>query len=445
MRSVLVLGAGLVVKPLLDDLLTLPDLELRLAALNIDRARELLAGKTRARALEVNAQDQDRVAAEVATANVVVSLLPADQHVRVAEACLKHRVPLVTTSYISDGMRALDPIARERGVLLLNECGFDPGMDHMSAVQVIRRLHREGAIVRSFASYGGAIPAPDANTNPWGYKFTWSPRGVVVAARNQVRYLEDGKVVSRTFPDLFREPREVFVPGIGELEAYPNRDCLRYIPEFELTGVEEMFRGSLRYRGWCDTWHALYDLGLLDLEVRSWCGLTYAQFLDRHLGPPDGRPLVQRLASRLGVLEDDELIARLEWLGLLSDRMLPSDCMSSLDVLTLRLQRMLQYREGEHDMAVMEHHFEVERADGRLRRIVSRLILHGTAGDDSALARTVSYPAAIACRLILGGRVSLTGVRIPVDEQLTLPILLGLDRRGLHVHENEEDLDLPGQ
>jgi saccharopine dehydrogenase (NADP+, L-glutamate forming) len=310
---------------------------------------------------------------------------------------------------------------------------------------VIRRLQREGAIVRSFASYGGAIPAPDANTNPWGYKFTWSPRGVVVAARNPVRYLENGQVVLRTFPDLFRTPRHVFVPGIGELEAYPNRDCLRYVPEFGLNGVQEMFRGSLRYRGWCDTWHALFDLGLLDLEVRSWCGLTYAQFLDRHLGEPDGRPLVQRLARRLGVHEDDELIARLEWLGLLSDRMLPSDCMSSLDILTVRLQRMLQYREGEHDMAVMEHHFEVERADGRLRRIVSRLILHGTAGDDSALARTVSYPAAIACRLILGGRVSLAGVRIPVDEQLTLPILLGLDRRGLHVHEHEEDLDLPGQ
>jgi len=444
-NRVLVLGAGLVVKPLLDDLLTLPDIELCLATLNIDRARELLAGRPRGHALEVNAHDQDRVAHEVAAAQVVVSLLPADQHVQVAEACLAQRVPLITTSYVSAGMLALDDEARARGVLLLNECGFDPGIDHMTAVQIIRRLYREGATVRSFASYAGAIPAPEANTNPWGYKFSWSPRGVVVAARNPVRYLEDGLVVERTFPDLFRHPREIDVPDVGRLEAYPNRDCLRYVDLYELNAVESLFRGSLRYRGWCDTWRALFDLGLLDLEPRCWSGLTYAQFLARHLGGPAGQPLVARVAERLGCSDDDEVVARLEWLGLLSDRPLPETSASSLDVLTARLQRMLQYRPGERDLAVLEHHFEVVRPDGRERRLVSRLTLYGHAGDDSALARTVSYPAALACRLILDGRVTLAGVQIPVDPQLTLPILLGLARRGLHVHEYEEDLDLPGQ
>jgi saccharopine dehydrogenase (NADP+, L-glutamate forming) len=435
-KQVLVLGAGL---------LALPDIDLRLATLNIDRARDLLAGRPRGRALEINAHDQGRMAREVAAAQVVVSLLPADQHVQVAEACLAQRVPLITTSYISDGMRALDDEARARGVLLLNECGFDPGIDHMTAVQLIRRLHREGAAVRSFASYGGAIPAPEANTNPWGYKFTWSPRGVVVAARNPVRYLENGLVVERTFPDLFRHPREVDVPGVGRLEAYPNRDCLRYVDAYELASVQSLFRGSLRYRGWCDTWRALFDLGLLDLEPRCWSGLSYAQFLERHLGGPDDRPLVARVAARLGCSEDDEVVARLEWLGLLSDRRLPETTASSLDVLTDRLQRMLQYRPGERDLALLEHHFEVVRSDGRERRLVSRLMLYGHAGDDSALARTVSYPAAVACRLILDGRVTLSGVQIPIDPQLTLPILLGLDRRGLHVHEYEEDVDMPGQ
>ena len=445
MKRVLVLGAGLVVKPLLDDLLALPDVELHLATLNIERASVLLAGQPRAVALEINADDQPRVAAEVEAAKVVVSLLPADQHVKIAEACLHHRVPLVTTSYVSDGMRALDAEARARGVLLLNECGFDPGFDHMTAVQTIRRLRREGAQVVSFASYGGAIPAPEANTNPWGYKFTWSPRGVVVAARNPVRYLEAGRIVEKTFPDLFRHPRRIGVPGVGMLEAYPNRDCLRYLDAYELEGVRDMFRGSLRYRGWCDTWRALFDLGLLDLTPRHWCGLTYAQFLDRHLGAPDGRPLVERLAARIGCGVDDELVARLEWLGLLSDRPLPPECTSSLDVMTARLERMLRYRPGERDMAVMEHHFVVARPDGLLRKVVSRMVLAGRAGDDSALARTVSFPAALAVRQILDGAVTLTGVQIPVDPQLTLPILIGLQRRGLHVHEHEEDVDLPGQ
>ncbi len=342
-------------------------------------------------------------------------------------------------------MRALDAEARARGVLLLNECGFDPGFDHMTAVQTIRRLRREGAQVVSFASYGGAIPAPEANTNPWGYKFTWSPRGVVVAARNPVRYLEAGRIVEKTFPDLFRHPRRIGVPGVGMLEAYPNRDCLRYLDAYELEGVRDMFRGSLRYRGWCDTWRALFDLGLLDLTPRHWCGLTYAQFLDRHLGAADGRPLVERLAARIGCGVDDELVARLEWLGLLSDRPLPPECTSSLDVMTARLERMLRYRPGERDMAVMEHHFVVARPDGLLRKVVSRMVLAGRAGDDSALARTVSFPAALAVRQILDGAVTLTGVQIPVDPQLTLPILIGLQRRGLHVHEHEEDVDLPGQ
>ena len=445
MKRVLVLGAGLVVKPLLDDLLGLPDVELHLATLNIDRARELLRGQPRAVALEINADDQTRVAAEVAAAKVVVSLLPADQHVKIAEACLAHRVPLVTTSYVSDGMRALDGEARARGVLLLNECGFDPGFDHMTAVQTIRRLRHEGATVLSFASYGGAIPAPEANTNPWGYKFTWSPRGVVMAARNPVRYLEGGRIVERTFPDLFRHPREIDVAGVGPLEAYPNRDCLRYLEVYELDGVRDLFRGSLRYHGWCDTWRALFDLGLLDLTPRHWCGLTYAQFLQRHLGEPAEGALVERLARRIGCPPDDELVARLEWLGLLSDRLLASDCASSLDVLTARLERMLRYRPGERDMAVMEHHLVVARADRRLRKVVSRMLLFGHAGDDSALARTVSFPAAMACRQILDDAVTLTGVQIPVDPQLTLPILLGLHRRGLHVHEYEEDVDLPGQ
>ena len=445
MKRVLVLGAGLVVKPLLDDLLALPGVELHLATLNIDRARELLRGQPRAVALEINADDHTRVAAEVAAAQVVVSLLPADQHVKVAQACLAHRVPLVTTSYVSDGMRALDGEARARGVLLLNECGFDPGFDHMTAVQTIRRLHGEGATVLSFASYGGAIPAPEANTNPWGYKFTWSPRGVVMAARNPVRYLKGGRVVERTFPDLFRHPREIDVAGVGRLEAYPNRDCLRYLEAYSSAACETSSAarcattaGATRGAP-CSTWACSI------LTPRHWCGLTYVQFLERHLGEPAEGALVERLAQRIGCGVDDELVARLEWLGLLSDRTLASDCASSLDVLTARLERMLRYRPGERDMAVMEHHLTVARADGRLRNVVSRMLLFGRAGDDSALARTVSFPAAMACRQILDGAVTLTGVQIPVDPQLTLPILLGLHRRGLHVHEYEEDVDLPGQ
>jgi saccharopine dehydrogenase (NADP+, L-glutamate forming) len=440
LKRVLVLGAGLVAKPLLDELLMLPDVELHLDSLDIGRARRLIAGHPRAVALELDATDPAQVGPEISRADAVVSLLPASQHVGVARACLEHRVPLVTTSYVSDEMRGLDAEARRRGVLLLNETGLDPGLDHMTAMQVIRRIRRQGGRVISLSSYCGAIPAPESNTNPWGYKFAWSPRGVVLAARNPVRYLEGGQVVERTFPALFDSPRRVEIPGLGVLEAYPNRDCLRYLEPFGLRDVRDFYRGTLRYPGWSRTWHTLFDLGLLDLEPRSWTGATYAEFVGRHL-PPGPEGIVERLARAAGLDADDEVVSRLEWLGLLSDRRLPESEASSLDVLSNRLEKKLRYREGERDMVVLEHRFVATDAEGARRRITVRLLAFGTAGDESALARTVSIPAAIACRLVVDRRVDLTGVQIPVDAQLTVPILLGVERRGFHVQEIEEPID----
>ncbi len=439
MRRVLVLGAGLVVKPLLEDLLSLSDVEVHLAALNIDRANALVSGHQRATALEINALDEAQLLPEVRQAAVVISLLPADQHTRIAEACVAHRVPLITTSYASAEMRDLHAAARARGVLLLNECGLDPGIDHITAVRVIRRVEREGGAIRSFASYCGGLPAPQSNNNPWGYKFSWSPRGVVMAARRPVAYLENGAIVRREFPDLFEGPRYLDIPGVGQLETYPNRDCLRYIAQYGVWDARDFFRGTLRYRGWCETWQALYDLGLLDMAEREWLDMTYADFLAAHLPPGEGG-LVTRLASTLKIGVDNDVIARLEWLGLLSDRPVPETRAASLDVVANRLQEKLAYKEGERDMVLLEHHFIAVRPDRSERRMITRMQVIGVAGNDSAMARTVSYPAAIACRLILDGRITLTGVHIPVARELTDPIMLGLTRRGVHITEVDEDI-----
>ncbi len=439
MKRVLVLGAGLVVKPLLDDLLAFLDIELHLATLNVERAHALLAGRQQATALAINAADEAQLRPEVSQADVVISLLPADQHVRIAQACLEHRVPLVTTSYVSDGMRALDAEAHARGVLLLNETGLDPGIDHMTVVEVVRRVRKEGGQVLGSASYCGGIPAPEANTNPWSYKFAWSPRGVMLAARNPVRYLENGEIIARPFPDLFEAPRFLAVPGVGRLEAYPTRDCLRYQRAYELTEARDLFRGTLRYPGWCETWQALFELNLLDLEPQDWSGLTCAEFLSRRL-PPGGGTLKERLARRLGIAENHPIIRRFEWIRLLSDDPTPPGTVSALDLITELLQWTLRYAPGERDMVLLEHHLTVTRADGRQRKITKRLLLFGTAGDDSAMARTVSLPAAIATRLLLDRKVNLSGVHIPVDPQLSGPILAGLAARGIRLEETEEEL-----
>lgn len=443
MKRVLVLGAGLVVKPLLEELLRVPTVELHLATLNVDRAQSLLAGRARATALAINATDQEQLWPEVSATDVVISLLPADQHVGIAEACLEFRVPLVTTSYVSAEMRALNERARERGVLLLNETGLDPGIDHMTAVEVIRRVRRQGGAILGSASYCGGLPAPEANTNPWGYKFAWSPRGVVMAARNPVRFLERGRIIERTFPDLFDAPRFVKVPGVGFLEAYPNRDCIRYQQAYELTGVEDFYRGTLRYPGWCQTWHALFELNLLDMETQEWSGLTCAEVFSRHL-PPGAGTVAERLARRLGVPVDHSIIARLEYIGLLSDEPVPEGVTCALDLITELLQRKLRYAPGERDMIILEHHLSVTRADGRPDRITLRLQVFGQAGDDSAMARTVGLPAALAARLLLERRVELAGVRIPVDPEISLPILAGLKERGIELEEVEESVSAVG-
>lgn len=439
MKRVLILGAGLVVKPLLEDLLAAPDIELRLATLNIDRARALLADNPRATALAINATDQAQLCPEVARADVVISLLPADQHVIIAKACLDYRAPLVTTSYVSDGMRALDAEARRRGVLLLNETGLDPGIDHMTAVDVISRVRRQGGSVLGSVSYCGGIPAPESNTNPWGYKFAWSPRGVVLAARNPVRFMEGGNIVEHPFPDLFDAPRFLKLPGVGFFEAYPNRDCLRYQKAYGLDHVQDLYRGTLRYPGWCQTWQALFELNLLDLEPHDWTGLTCAQVFDRHL-PPGSGSLAARLAQRLDLPEDHSMITRLEYIGLLSDQPVPPGVTCSLDLVTELLQHTLSYQPGEHDMVILEHQLTVLRGDGNLHRVIMRLILDGPAGDDSAMARTVSLPAAVATRLILDRKLDLTGVHIPVHTQLALPILEGLRERGISLEESEEEI-----
>lgn len=221
MKRVLVLGAGRVVKPLIDDLLVLPEVEIRLAALNIDRVRQLLAGRPRSFALEFDAHDKEKLLPEVAESDVVIILLPADQHVDVARVCLENEVTRITTSYVSAEMKALDAEATHRQVLLLNECGLDPGIDHMTAAQVIRRVHREGGEVVGFASYCGGLPAPEARDNPWGYKFTWSPRGVVMAARQPIAFLDGGTIVRKEFPGLFEDPKRFEFPGVARSSRIP--------------------------------------------------------------------------------------------------------------------------------------------------------------------------------------------------------------------------------
>lgn len=439
MKRVLCLGAGLVAKPLVEELLARPGVHLTLAALNLERAQKLVEGPAeegRAQALPLDVDDAEALGRRVAEADAAVSLLPAHLHPVVARRCVEHGVPLVTTSYVSDAMRQLDDEARGRGVLLLNECGLDPGIDHMMAVDVIRRVEREGGRIVSFVSYCGGLPAPDAADNPLRYKLSWNPRGVLVAARSPVRFLRDGAVVEHPNPYLEEGPARVTIAGVGELEGYPNRDSLPYRELYGLEHARDLFRGTLRYPGWSETMEALLRLGLLETSAEGGLGPSYCDLLDQRL-PRGSGPMPKRIARFLELPEDHPVLDRLAWLGLFSQQPLPDEAATPLDALAHLVADKLRFKEGEQDMVVLEHRFVARGADGRERQITSRLVLYGTAGDDSAMARAVGLPAAIACGLILDGRIELTGVRIPVSEAIAGPILEELAKRGFEVTEEE--------
>jgi saccharopine dehydrogenase-like NADP-dependent oxidoreductase len=448
-------------------LLNVPDFQVVVASRTVSKAQELVGTHERGKALALNVDDDAALSRLVGETDLSVSLLPYTYHVKVAGHCLKFRKPLVTTSYVSDAMRALDAPAKAAGVIFLNEIGLDPGIDHMSAMKVIHDVQRAGGMVTSFMSYCGGLPAPEANDNPLGYKFSWSPKGVVMAGRNDARYLKEGKEVFVPGPDLFGHRWPVEVADGYEFEAYPNRNSLPYIELYGLKGVRTMLRGTFRNLGWCETLKAIADLGILkDDSVRAGIGkLTPAQWLRQYApaeiagtvpdcgasGAGDCSPsaisarvqsssLRHDVARKLGLPEGHPVLDRFAWLGLFDEKPVGLDQGSNLDILAKQMLDRMAYRPRERDMIVLHHEFSAEKPQAsspkpQAERIYSTLIAFGEPGGDSAMARTVSLPAAIAVRMILHGELKLTGVQIPVVPEIYEPVLAELGRLGIECKE----------
>jgi|CXWL01.1.fsa_nt_gi saccharopine dehydrogenase-like NADP-dependent oxidoreductase len=436
MRNVLVLGAGLVARPLLQYLLTHHEFRVVVATSEPERARRLMGEHPRGQVAALDVRDHARLAPLLAEADAIVSLLPADLNPDVARLCIAARRPLINTSYVSPAMRALHDEATAAGVLLLCEMGLDPGIDHMSATAALRRLRFAGGTVTHFSSSCGGFPALDANTNPWGYKFSWSPRAAMLAGRNSARYLRNGSEVAIPGGELFAHSWPLGVEGLGVFEIYPNRDSLAYAGPYGLAGASGVFRGTLRYPGWCATMLACCRLGLLELEVEDWQpGMTYRELLTRRVPGGRARGATRRVAEFLGLDADSEVIARLEWAGLFSDRPLPERRASPLDVFSNRLERLMMYQPGERDLVALQHVFTVAFPDGSGEEVRASLVAHGDPWGDTAMARSVSLTAGIATRLILSRGCQAVGVQIPTLRELYEPVLEELEERGIALQE----------
>jgi len=440
MKKILVLGAGLVSKPGVTYLLKQKNLEVTVASRTVSKAEILVKGFGNGKAVQINVEDENKLSELINQNDIIISLLPWIHHVKVANLCLENNKHMATTSYVSESMKKLDDEVKKRNLLFLNEIGVDPGIDHMSAMRIIDEVHSKGGKIVHFYSYCGGLPATDDNDNPYGYKFSWSPKGVVLASRNSARFLENGKIVEIEGKDLFLNYRIEEIEGLGKFEVYPNRDSLPYR---ELYGIEEaqtVMRGTYRNLGWCDTLKKIVDIGLVDeIEDESLKGKTYKEMMAKLVGCDTTEDVVLKVAEKLNIDKDSEVMNRLVWLGLFDDKKVP-DYDNKLDILSHLLQEKLFYKEGEKDMILLKHKFIVEYPDGKKQEITSTLIDYGIPHGDTSMARTVSLPLAIGVKLMAEDKINLTGVQIPVKKEIYDPVLKELANLGIKMDERYKDI-----
>lgn len=434
MKKVLILGAGMVVNPIVQYLLNKSFL-VTIASNTKDRSDQLLAGNPNGKSIFWLADDEQTLDKLIEEHDLVVSLLPYVFHVMVAKHCIKHKKNMVTTSYVKPEMKSLDQEAKQAGIIILNELGLDPGIDHMSAMQIIDKVHDQGGNIEEFYSICGALPAPEAANNPFGYKFSWSPRGVILASNNDARYLKHGKIVEIPTENLFKNPLKATIPNIGKLDIYPNRDSISYIDIYNIPETKTMFRGTFRYPGWCETLDAMKNLRLVSSNKISISNKTYADFVAQLLGTNNSTDIRKQVAKHLQIDENAHAIKAMQWLGLFDKTLIEGTAETAFDVTADLMIKKMDLSPKERDLVVLQHSFLVSNKQGKKEVIKSTLIDYGSLSTDTAIARTVALPAAIGVELILQDNIQLKGVHIPVKKEIYAPILKNLEYLGITMKE----------
>ena len=423
MKKIAVLGAGFVTKPAVDYFIDRCGYEVIVTSLKKSEAEKIIGGRPAGRAIAWTINQLDLLDSLVGEVDLVMSMIPPLMHIPVAEACLKHRKNMVTTSYISPRMDALNEDSRNRDILILNEIGEDPGLDNMRAKQMIDQVKAQGGKVTSLTSYGAGLPAFEHNNNPFGYKFSWSPKGVILAAQTPAAYLKNGEKVEVSARDLFDHHWLVDLEGVGSFETYPNRDCTKYLKCFELNNDVSLYRGILRFTGWCNTMSGLADLNLFDTtHEKDFEGKTYAQFTASLISEDCSENILHKTANFLKIKDNSDLTKKLKWLGLFDNQKIALFKGTNADILVDLMMRKLSYGALEKDMVIVHAEILAEFSNHREKR-VSTLLVKGEPGGDSAMSRAVSLPAAIASKLILEGKIKAKGVQRPTLPEIYQPVL----------------------
>ena len=441
MKRILVLGAGRssssLIRYLLDNALTF-DWTVTVGDVSLDHARRNIGPDERGRAVEFDINNPELTRLIIGESDIVISLLPPAFHPLVALRCLDAGKDFLTASYVSDELMELDAAARRRGLLFLNECGLDPGIDHLSAMKVIDGIRNRGGLITAFESFTGGLIAPETDPeNPWRYKFTWNPRNVVTAGQTTARYLHNGKPKYIPYQQLFRRITPVHVPGYGDYEGYANRDSLKYIATYGLDGISTMLRGTLRNKGFCSAWNILVQLGCCEdtYQMTGVSAMTHADFLDSFLPPVANCNNVQeKICMHFGLTSSAREIDMLQWSGFFEHVSIGLKAGTPAQILEHILSKKWSLNPGDKDQIVMWHRFNYS-IEGHGREIQASLVATGANDVSTAMARTVGLPLGIATKLITENSIRARGVVIPTTAEFYQPILKELETFGITLSE----------
>ncbi|MEZ5069391.1 MAG: saccharopine dehydrogenase C-terminal domain-containing protein [Bacteroidales bacterium] len=443
MQTILVLGAGLSSTSLIGYFLehASDQWKVRVGDIDLRLAREKVGGHPAGEAFAFDVFDEGQRRTEVKGADIVISLLPARMHHLVAATCVEYATNMVTASYLSPEIKALDGAARSKEIVLMNECGVDPGIDHMSAMQMLDRIRDEGGRMLAFESSTGGLVAPGFENNPWRYKFTWNPRNVVLAGKDGARFLHNGRFKYIPYHKLFSRTEIIQVPELGEYEVYGNRDSLTYRDTYGLHDLQTMFRGTIRRPGFCEAWDVFVQLGATDdgYVMEDTEHMTYRDFINSFLAYSVHSNVESKVATYLGIDEDSAMMDRLKWLGIFEKRVIGVPGLTPAKVLQKLLEEKWALEEGDKDMILMQHQFDFEKEGKHLKRYAT-LVCMGKNTRETAMAMTVGLPLAITARLILEKRYRGTGVRLPIVPEVYNPVLEELETYGIRFQEEEVEI-----
>ncbi len=433
-RKILVIGAGKSSFYLFDYLLSKAqeeDLELIIGDLRPENIPAVIAGHPSCTVLKLDILKESERKNAIANATIVVSMLPASLHIKIAKDCLQFRKHLVTASYVSPELKVLDKKVREAGLIFMNEVGLDPGIDHMSAMQIIDGIRKKGGKIILFESFCGGLVAPESDNNLWNYKFTWNPRNVLVAGQGgTAKFIQEGTYKYIPYHKLFRRTEFLEIEGYGKFEAYANRDSLNYREAYGLQDALTLYRGTIRRVGFSRAWNIFVQLGMTDdsYRIENSEGMSYRQFTNLFLpySPTDSVELKLRLYLKID--QDDIMWEKLMELHLFdSQKKITLQNATPAQILQEILEESWTLEEHDKDMIVMYHKFGYE-LDGKKHQIDANMVVLGKDREHTAMAKMVGLPVAMATLLILNKKIVGTGVRIPLQEEVYNPILSQLEK-----------------